>query len=307
MTLLSAIHGILTSQTDPSWPDRLDAWMAARDPQIKVLKKEYAAGPFPVWNCFFKDHQLAQSLANELELFLAVRHGSALPAPVPQPSQPALTENRSPVQLLRSEDGTRNTEHIPPSPQLGFISHSNGAVIALRAASLLIQKGHRIDTMIFTGAAIESDITKNCILTWLQTGALNRAITYSSPDDEVLPGPMLQRPAIFRDIYSALAWPYGSLGRTGWTLHGVPIKGSSGCAATASEITCSVAPSARLAVVPQARDEGGSPQAFPNSEDRMLNTEHSLLTRFYPGGHSAYFSPPQIDQTFDQIHADLTL
>src|SRR5438552_15559332 len=80
--LLAAIHGILTGQTDPSWPDKLDAWMLARDPQIKVLKKEYVAGPFPRWNCWVKDPLLARALANEIELFLtqrAVSSGSPLP------------------------------------------------------------------------------------------------------------------------------------------------------------------------------------------------------------------------------------
>src|SRR5256885_2716882 len=70
--LLAAIHGILTRQTDPSWPDKLDVWMLKRDPQIKVLKKEYVAGPFPRWNCWVKDPRLAQALANEIELFLTV-------------------------------------------------------------------------------------------------------------------------------------------------------------------------------------------------------------------------------------------
>src|SRR5256885_14349964 len=68
--LLAAIHGILTRQTDPSWPDKLDVWMLERDPQIKVLKKEYVAGPFPRWNCWVKDPLLARGLANEIELFL---------------------------------------------------------------------------------------------------------------------------------------------------------------------------------------------------------------------------------------------
>ena len=54
-TLLAAIHGIMTGQTDPSWPDKLDAWMSRRDWDVKILKKEYRAGPFPRWNCWVKD------------------------------------------------------------------------------------------------------------------------------------------------------------------------------------------------------------------------------------------------------------
>ena len=68
-TIIAAIHGVLTGQTDPSWPDKFDAWMLNRDPEVKVLKKEYRAGPFPRWNCWVKDPLLARSLANELELF----------------------------------------------------------------------------------------------------------------------------------------------------------------------------------------------------------------------------------------------
>src|SRR4051812_761006 len=60
--IVAAIHGILTNQTDPSWPDKLDAWMLQRDPEIKVLKKEYSAGPFSLWNCQVKDPRLARSL-----------------------------------------------------------------------------------------------------------------------------------------------------------------------------------------------------------------------------------------------------
>jgi len=37
--LLVAIHGILTRQTDPSWPDYLDAWLSRQAPGVRVLKK----------------------------------------------------------------------------------------------------------------------------------------------------------------------------------------------------------------------------------------------------------------------------
>lgn len=64
-TLVVAIHGILTNQTEASWPDRLDAHLW----DCKVLKREYAAGPFPIWNTFIKNHQLAAKLVAELALF----------------------------------------------------------------------------------------------------------------------------------------------------------------------------------------------------------------------------------------------
>src|SRR2546427_7475580 len=104
--LLAAIHGILTRQTDPSWPDKLDAWMAERDPQVKVLKKEYLAGPFPRWNCWVKDPLLARGLVNEIELFLD-----------------PLRSDTGPVLRSRTAEGGHST------PSLWFVAHSNGAVI----------------------------------------------------------------------------------------------------------------------------------------------------------------------------------
>src|SRR6266567_7557972 len=112
--IVAAIHGILTNQTDPSWPDKLDAWMFYRDPEVKVLKKEYRAGPFPHWNCWLKDPLLARSLANELELFL-LRSKSGLP--------------------IRCRTGF---------PLVWLVAHSNGAVIALLAAKSLIDRGYQI-------------------------------------------------------------------------------------------------------------------------------------------------------------------
>src|SRR5947209_18097788 len=68
-SLVIAIHGILTRQTDASWPDKFDAWMSQRAPAIKVLKKEYFAGPLPRWNCWVRDPRLARGLVSEIELF----------------------------------------------------------------------------------------------------------------------------------------------------------------------------------------------------------------------------------------------
>jgi pimeloyl-ACP methyl ester carboxylesterase len=230
-TLLVTTHGIMTDQTTASWPDRLDASAFDRDPEIKVLKKEYRAGPFPRWNCMVKDPYLARSLANELELFL---------------------------------------QH-PAPPDLWFVAHSNGAVIALLTAKILIERGYKIAGLILTGAACEADLAKNCILGWLEDGNLRAAISYSSADDAVLPFSHSvfdlrhSAPSFFRKCYSALGRPYGSLGRTGWLLNGEPL--------TALSTLC-LRPS-------------------------------TVLTRWYPGGHSTYFTPQNIEATFEQIYHDI--
>src|SRR5436853_260262 len=73
-TLLVAIHGIMTNQTYASWPDKLDPWMFARDPSVKVLKKEYRAGPFPRWNCLVLDGDPAhEQLTNHHSPFTRLR------------------------------------------------------------------------------------------------------------------------------------------------------------------------------------------------------------------------------------------
>lgn len=209
-TILLAIHGILTNQTNPSWPDQLDAWMYRHAPELKVLKKEYRAGPFPRWNCWFKDPLLAASAANELELLLAgsgPNRSAAVTVATPQPSA------------------------LSSPPSLWLVAHSNGAVIALQIAKRLIARGHRLEGLLLTGAACEADIAQNGILTWLQNGALGAAIAYCSPDDQVLAGDPLH--ASFRTppsplriplgwLWGKLMWPYGCLGRTGFLYHGQP-------------------------------------------------------------------------------------
>jgi hypothetical protein len=206
--IIVAIHGILTSQTNPSWPDRFDAWMYRRDPEVKVLKKEYSAGPFPRWNCWVKDPLLSRGLANELELFVQGRtQGSA-------------------------GEGV-GREEFPP---IWFVAHSNGAVIALLVTKRLIARGYWIGGLILTGAACEADVERNGVLEWLSRGTLGVAIAYSSEDDAVLGGPVFPRRSIAtrlllwvgRRLWGWLAWPYGSLGRTGWLRGGRPLAVASG-------------------------------------------------------------------------------
>jgi hypothetical protein len=239
-TLLVAIHGILTNQTDPSWPDKLDAWMFDHAPGVKVLKKKYFAGPFPRWNCWIKDPQLAHSLANELELFLKG-----------QPLDPE------------------------PQPALWFVAHSNGAVIALLTARLLAQRGYRIAGLILTGAAVEADLAKNGMLELMGRGALGAIVAYCSHEDEVLDGDPAHstsegRPSalacIRQHLWGRLMGPYGCLGRTGLLLDGEPLIGL-------GHESCGL---------------------------------RRISTRWFPGGHSTYFSSWNIETTFRQILDEIT-
>ena len=58
-----AIHGILTSTTDKSWPDDLNEFLL----DCKVERRDYFAGPLSVVNVFIRNGIHARALARELE------------------------------------------------------------------------------------------------------------------------------------------------------------------------------------------------------------------------------------------------
>lgn len=199
--LLIAIHGILTRQTDASWPDHLDAWLYARDPGVKVLKKEYSAGPFPRWNCWVKDPRLARGLAAEIGLFL---EGQSAPA-----AGRAGVDRGSSSRIL---------------PAVWFVAHSNGAVIALEVTKRLVARGGRVGGLILTGAACDGEITRSGVLEWVIRGRLGWAVAYSSREDRVVAGDARAARSGWGRIrawaWGKLIWPYGSLGNTGWLREG---------------------------------------------------------------------------------------
>jgi hypothetical protein len=275
-TLIAAIHGIMTSQTDPSWPDKFDAWMLNRDPEVKVLKKEYRAGPWPRWNCWVKDPRLALGLANELELFLTEEGQTDRSGDVSSPQAP-----------MRSDGSvTRRPRSDASVASVWFVAHSNGAVIALLAAKILLARGHKIGGLILTGAAVEADIEKNGVLEWWRTGVLGAAIAYSSPDDEVLDGdPRSDAPrrsnalTTLREwFWGKMMWPYGCLGRTGWLLRGEELIDNE--------------------LMVDGKNSG-------SINYQLRNHQPMALTRWFPGGHSTYFTPENIERTFEQIYEDV--
>lgn len=154
------IHGILTSQTAPAWVDRLGhrLWMMIRGAEI--VKRRYAAGPFPRWNWFIKNPRLGRALAEELRPYC--------------------------------EDGA----------QIYFVTHSNGAHIAIHAMQALARAGFRTERAIFIGAAISAHLERNGVGELLERGKLGAAVAYCSGNDLAL------------RLHAT--WPYGHLGRLGF-------------------------------------------------------------------------------------------
>lgn len=228
--IVAAIHGILTGQTDASWPDKLVAWAAVHAPDWLVVKKEYSAGPSPRWNNFVRNPRLAKSLVNEI------------------------------LEIVEAYwPGRTGYAELPP---IWFIAHSNGAQIAMRAVKLLIDRGFKVAGVILTGAASESDLFRSLIWDWVyRVNRLQKAIAYSSEQDRTVSGD--PRADTFwllkvRDwVWGKLIWPWGSLGRTGWTNEGRHFQGI------------------------------------------------RVITRWFQGGHSCYFTPKQINSTFETFLQDI--
>jgi len=159
-----------------------------------------------------------------------------------------------------------------PAPvPLWFVAHSNGACIALLAARWLIRRGHKVAGLLLTGAACEADVARNGVLAWQEEQALGTAIAYCSKDDTVLDGdaavvPWSVRPGRLWAKLREWAW-----GRAIWPY---------GCL--------------------------GRTGWQENGQDLDVAVSPSIFTRWFAGGHSAYFLPGAIEHTFEQIYADIS-
>lgn len=215
--LVIAIHGILTSQTDTSWPDKFDSWCFHNAPELNVVKKEYKAGPFPRWNVWVKDPWLARGLTNEVLEFCSDTDGNILETRI---------------------------------PEIWFVAHSNGCVIALMTVKRLIERGIPVAGIILTGGACDAIVERNGVWQWIEGRKLGKAVAFSAQDDNV--------------VKSKLIWPYGHLGATGWQ-----------CMA------------------------GGHAVSWVR--------EDKAWTEWFSGyGHSGYFEPHNIQNTFQRFTAAIT-
>lgn len=192
--LLVAVHGIRTSQADPSWPDELDAWMFERDEGVKVLKKEYYAGAFPRFNTFFRDPKIARGLASEIAAFMVLDN----------------------------------------PPDVWLVCHSNGVVIGLKTIAMLLRDGFDVNGAILVGGAWPSDVRKNKVLSMTTEkfwrGSLLQAVAFSNQGDDTVPHAASPGDSLMREIklwlWRRLAWPYGGMGHDGLMLKGKPYSDS---------------------------------------------------------------------------------
>lgn len=91
-----------------------------------------------------------------------------------------------------------------------FVTHSNGAHIAIETIRRLARAGFRAERAIFIGAAISAHLEKSGVERLLEAGALGAAFAYCSPEDLALK--------------LRATWPYGHLGRLGFHQRGRPVE-----------------------------------------------------------------------------------
>lgn len=151
MVLLQA-HGILTGQSDPTWPQYGDAWFAAHHPQVRTVNTRYYQLPFPRVAAI-KNTRRSRDLSRQVT---------------------------TAVTLLAEQTGTR--------PTVSMVAHSNGGVIAMQVARALIAKGQPVESMILIAPALRTSDASREIAGWLDTGMLETALLVRPTRDLVIGG-----------------------------------------------------------------------------------------------------------------------
>lgn len=146
LPLIIAINGILTGQASLSWPDRFDAWCECEQVRAKVLKKEYLAGPFPLWNVHVKNRILARGIAEEVDLLCG-------------------KEPRD-IHFVAHSNGT------------------DIALKAVQCLAHRFNRNTR--TLVVLGSVLRPELTRNGVAGLLSGWHLNRAVCYWSAHDLAL-------------------------------------------------------------------------------------------------------------------------
>lgn len=174
--VVAQAHGILTGKSSPSWPEFGSAFFAARYPHVATVNTEYFELPLP---------RLA-----------AVRN-------------PA--RSRRLVRRLLTAAQYRVEMREEPA-EIAFVSHSNGAVLAMQACRELIAQGIAVRSLIMIAPAVRTKDASSEVAKWLDTGMLDYALLVQPMADTLIGG-------IARNWRTKLvAWPWGSLGSDGWDL-----------------------------------------------------------------------------------------
>lgn len=172
--VVAQAHGILTGKSSPSWPEFGSAFFDAFHPHVSTVNTEYYELPFP--------------------RVAALRN-------------PARSRNL--VRRLKTAAQYQVEMRETPA-ELAFVSHSNGAVLALQAIRSLIKEGIAVRALVMIAPAVRTKDASREISEWLASGMLGLALLVRATKDRVIG-------AVGRSWRTKLVmWPWGSLGTDGW-------------------------------------------------------------------------------------------
>jgi pimeloyl-ACP methyl ester carboxylesterase len=144
--------------------------------------------------------------------------------------------------------------------EISLVAHSNGCDIARHTAIALADKGIFVKNLILIAAPIEERLSATGLRSLAARGHIRRLSAWASPNDHVLHAPG-------DPIGAFLRWPYGNLGRAGFT----DVK--------KTVIEYDVTPC------------HGTPTVY---------------TRWFNWGHGDYFTPANSADTFNTIIEEIT-
>lgn len=170
--VVGQFHGILTGQSSATWPTFGTGYLGEVRPEVRTVNSTYFALPLPRIEAL-RNRGRSEKLAREI--FDA---WDALPASAP----------------------------------VSIVSHSNGGVLALQVARILIGWGFALRSLVLIAPALRTGPASEEIGDWLTTGMLGSALLVRPTRDLLIGG-------IGANWRTKLyAWPWGSLGSDGWDL-----------------------------------------------------------------------------------------
>lgn len=179
--ILGQFHGILTGQSSPTWPTFGTGYLGVLHPQVKTINAKYYALPLPRIEAL-RNRRRAKALADEIWDVWC--------------------------------DGFDEVDADTRIP-ISIVAHSNGGVLALQVARLLIGWGLPMRSLILIAPALRTGPASKEIAEWIERGMLESALLIRPTRDILIGG-------IGTNWKTKLfSWPWGSLGSDGWLLDAI--------------------------------------------------------------------------------------
>jgi len=179
--IVGIFHGILTGATDAAWSGACSRFILARDTVRRIvitISRDYYEFPFPRLAAVRNADRI-----DEINDHIAGR----------------ITTSKYRTGL---------------DPELAFVGHSNGCVLALHSARACIADGHRVRALILMSPALRTRDTTREIAGWMRSGMLESCVLVIATGDRPL--------SLASALPRLVTWPWGSLGHDGWSDEALP-------------------------------------------------------------------------------------